>query len=201
MPKSIKRAHQETAFLKWYEVDRDTAALSKILQPVWDEKGWGEAPGYDALHRWRSRFGWDEKADKLDDEVAQRETRQAIKRKTDMLKRHAQNGRALQTQALNFMNDRLKNRQPVIETVGQAMRAIETGTRMERQAEGLPDWIIEYMGLSDEQLLARYASILTQIARGSDGDETPGVNPTIIEEDFTTPNRGAQTPPESAEDL
>lgn len=124
------------------------------------------------INRWSFTYAWVDRAAAWDDhieaEARKRVERDAIKRKADMLKRHADVGRFMQTKGIE------KLRADGIDKSSDAITAIKTGVTMERQSEGLPEYLLEIVNASDDELQRRYNDLLAALGGAGSGDETPG---------------------------
>jgi len=153
--------HRE-AFEQWYaDPDRNVTAIARQYG-VTDT----------AVHKWRQKFGWDARAAERDREVERRARNESIRRQADMLKRHAQSGRALQQQGLKRVLQGIESDQA-------AIRAVTEGVRVERQSEGLPEWIFEILNASNDELQRKYADAIAE----ADGDTAGDAGPQIAASD------------------
>lgn len=125
------------------------------------------------IQRWSTLHNWVERAaaydDHVDAEARKLIERDAIRRKADMLKRHADIGRGLQSFGLQYLKDKKKPDKAV-----DAINSIKSGVEMERKSEGLPEYLIEVMNADDDELARQYNALLAQIGGGGSGDEAPG---------------------------
>jgi len=126
------------------------------------------------LGRWSSQYRWIERAAAYDDyieaQARKKNERDAIRRKADMLKRHALTGKVLQQKGVKYLDETPKP----IDRAQDAIAAIRTGIEIERKAENLPDWIFEVVDAPDDDLLRQYNELLTQVGGAGSGDETAG---------------------------
>lgn len=129
------------------------------------------------IKRWSYTHDWVQRVTAYDDYIdAQARVkleRDAIRRKADMLKRHTDTGRALQSWGLTYVKD---NRKP--DKSSDAITAIKTGVEMERKSEGLPEWIFEVVNADDNELTRQYNELLATLGSVRSGDETEGDDPT-----------------------
>lgn len=147
--------------------------VSRSIEIAWQRysKSDKRVPGY--FKQWSATYNWVERAAAYDDHIEAEARkvieRDAIKRKADMLKRHAQTGKALQSFGLTYLNDK---KQP--DKAADAISAIKSGVDMERKSEGLPEYLLEIMNADDNELTRAYNQLLTEIGGDRSGDETPG---------------------------
>jgi prefoldin subunit 5 len=100
---------------------------------------------------WRARCAaYDAHLEREARQLAERET---IKRRAAMLKRHQQAGELLTSRGVEFF---VKQK---VESARDAIAAVGKGVDLERQAEGLPDWVIEVMNAPAEVLDERIAEL------------------------------------------
>lgn len=126
------------------------------------------------LYEWSGVYNWVERAAAYDDyieaQARKKLERDAIKRKADMLKRHSEIGRFMQSKGVEYLKDTKKG----IDKSSDAITAISKGVELERKSEGLPEYLIEVMSASDDDLQRRYNELLAQIGGVGSGDDTPG---------------------------
>lgn len=137
--KHTETARHHEAFEVWYEADRDFDKVGKTL-----------TVSRQTVYNWADWFGWAERADRRDSEVQALAARQAIKRKADLLKRQQRAGELMTRRGVEWF---AKNE---IGTAKDATAAVKTGIELERQAEGLPDWVVEILNAPEEQLTRRF---------------------------------------------
>lgn len=144
-------AHRETskhleAFEFWYSANRDFRQTSlKITQPN------------RTIRDWANWFGWHERADKRDMQAASQAEREAIERKVKMIEDQRKAGQALRTLGVRFL---AQNQDKAVSSLRDAISAIEKGFALERQAEGLPDWVGQILNATDDELRDRYNELL-----------------------------------------
>lgn len=124
------------------------------------------------LSRWSVDYRWLERAAAydahVDAEARKLLEREAIKRKADMLKRHALLGKVLQQKSATYLDKH------GIDKSSDAIAAARVGVDMERKAEGLPEYLMEVVNADDSELARQYAELLAQIGNFRAGDETAG---------------------------
>jgi hypothetical protein len=126
------------------------------------------------MGRWSGQHNWVERVSLYDDylDVQARKKFEAdtIKRKADMLKRHALTGKILQQKGVDYLTDAKKG----IEKSSDAITAISKGIEIERKSEGLPEWIFEVVNADDNELARQYAELLASVGSDEGGDGTQG---------------------------
>lgn len=124
------------------------------------------------MGRWSSQFNWIARAtaydDYIDAEARKRLDREAIRRKADMLRRHAEVGKVLQTRGLQFLQ------QHGIDRGSDAITAIIKGIDTERKSEGLPEYLLQVMDATDDELARQYNELLATIGGTGSGNEEAG---------------------------
>lgn len=129
------------------------------------------------MGRWSSTYDWVNRAiaydEYIDAQARIKLDRDAIKRKADMLKRHAGIGKALQSFGLQHVQT---TKQPA--KAADAISAIKAGVEIERKSEGLPEYLIEVMEASNDDLTRQYNELLAQIGSPGSGNEAQGDAPT-----------------------
>lgn len=147
----------------------ESRTIEKVQQKL------SKSTGYQRqLLEWSATYSWVDRATAYDDyieaQARKRVERDAIRRKADMLKRHADVGRFLQSKGVEYLRADGKG----IEKSSDAITAIKSGVDMERKAEGLPEWIFEIVNADDDELTRQYNQLLTEIGSTGSGDETAG---------------------------
>lgn len=151
--------HRETdahlkAFEAWYEAGRDAPKVAETCRIA--ER---------TVRAWEARFGWNDRADKRDAAAAKKADREAIDRRAQMLRRHRQAAELLQARGIEHFRDRK------VERANDAISAIKTGVDLERQAEGMPAWVVEILNADEDTLRQRRADLLDARQRaGAAGD-------------------------------
>lgn len=135
-------AKHHSAFEAWYAADRDFTKAAENCTVT-----------SRSLREWAVWFDWPTRADYRDREAAEKADRDAIKRRAEMLKRHRQAAELLTRRGIEHF---AKNE---IERANDAISAIKTGVEMERQAEGMPTWVVELLNADEDQLRRKYAEL------------------------------------------
>lgn len=127
------------------------------------------------MGRWSSQYDWVNRAAAYDDYIEAKARikldREAIKRKADMLRRHADIGRSLQGFGLQHVQAN-KKAGPI--KSADAITAIKTGVELERKSEGLPEYLMQIMETPDDELTRQYNELLASIGSPGSGNETQG---------------------------
>jgi hypothetical protein len=126
------------------------------------------------ISRWASQHGWRERVSAYDDymdaQARKKFEADAIKRKVDMLKRHALTGKILQQKGVDYLSSKGVDRS------SDAVAAIKAGVTIERQSEGLPEYMMEIVNADDNEIARQYAALLASLGNEPDADspsETP----------------------------
>lgn len=131
------------------------------------------------IGRWSSQYNWRERVSAYDDyidaQARKKVERDTIKRRAEMLQRHALTGKVMQQKGIAYLD---KNG---VDKSSDAIAAIAKGIEIERKTEGLPDWMFEMVNVDDDELQRRYAGLLAEIGSnraGNDaaGDDNPGTD-------------------------
>lgn len=131
--------------------------LSKSVQLI---KRWS------ALNDWVIRVrAYD---DYIDAAARKKIDNEAIKRRADMLKRHALAGKVLQQKGVDYIG---KNG---VDKSADAISAIAKGVEIERKAEGFPDWMFEIAAQDDDDLYREYNRLLAALAGVGEGNAAAG---------------------------
>lgn len=157
-------------FETWYLADRNFVAACRR----WQENNPSEpAVPERTLRHWANAFGWHDRADDRDAEADAKAHREAVRRRADILSRHALIGKTLSSKGVAFYADK----ETKIRDVGEALAAIRLGVEIERKAEGMPEWLVRVMSMDDDQLIREYGRVVAQIGGPDGGDETAGGEP------------------------
>lgn len=156
-PQHRETAKHHQAFEQFYAADRDYRKTSENL---------GVPEG--TLRTWGDWFSWRARADKRDAEIARRADADSIKRRAAMLVRHRQAAELMQRRGIEHFS------KTAIDTARDAITAITKGVELERQVEGLPQWVGEILNADADRL----RSILAEVESGlaaceSDSDTAP----------------------------
>ncbi len=145
----------EAAFQLWYaDPERNFRRVSETFNVT--ER---------TIHNWKDRYKWLDRAAALDAEARRKADALNIKRQADMLQRQATQGRNLSILGANYF----ATHQEAIDNARDAIMAIKIGQELERRAEGLPDWIADLLGKTDEELLREYTAN-SATAQGADSE-------------------------------
>lgn len=145
MPRN-ETAQHKAAFLVWYEHDRGFAEICGLLRT-----------SDDTLRRWADNFGWQERADKLDAIATRKAERGAIDRKAKMIEDQRKVAQAMRNYGAAYLAEK---KSKTAESARDAIGLIKEGFALERQAEGLPDWVLTIVNADDASLQDEYAQLM-----------------------------------------
>jgi hypothetical protein len=144
-------AKHHAAFWTWYELERNYDQTKTKLRV---------APN--TLAAWIKHFDWHERADKLDTKAQSIIEAKAVmtraRRQAQMSERHYRLGGNLLDVGGNYLKE------AGVETGAQAISAVKAGIEIQRQAEGLPDWLIDIAEMSEDELISERDRLLTELA-------------------------------------
>jgi hypothetical protein len=153
----MKPKHR-VAFLAWYECDRNCVKTRTKLAGTIDVC-------IGTLERWCKQYDWHERANVMDNEAERRAAADSVRRKAEMVKRHANIGQGMQAKAVEYLKEH------GVDNGAQAVTAAKVGIDIERTAEGLPAWIVDIMGMSDDDAEAEYNRLVAgQADTGAAGE-------------------------------
>lgn len=159
LPEESAPAFEAFALYRDMGVERSTDEVARQLG-----KSSALIQRWSSTHRWVERVtAWD---NYIDQQARKRIEKNAIQRRVDMLTRHAQAGKALQSYGLKHIQ---KN--PAAEKGSDAISAIQRGVEMERKSEGLPEYLISVVDKSNDDLLRQYHDLLTALGNQSENEE------------------------------
>jgi prefoldin subunit 5 len=142
------------AFCQYRDLGPNRTALNAFRQA----KGRPQASNLPGVWTaWCSRYRWPERAAAYDAHL-ERESRQraeveTIKRRAEMLRKHQQAGELLRARGVEYFTKQK------VEDGRTAIAAVKTGIDVERQAEGLPTWVVELMNADEHVLRERIAEL------------------------------------------
>lgn len=118
----------------------------------------------EAWFRNAKKWNWRERAEAWDEHERQKRLVIEQEEREQMVRRHIQVGLGLQTVG----GKRLKQLESDLQelSAAEARLYLKEGIAVERQARGLPEWLVAVAQMSDEELLKRYAELLTGSAPG-----------------------------------
>jgi hypothetical protein len=160
-------ARHRAAFEAWYAANRDFKKTSENL-----------GTNLKTLYGWSDRFDWQERAAERDGEAQRTADKEAARRTADFLKAQQQAGQLLRIKGVRHYaaHDVADGR--------EAIAAIKAGIELERQALGLPDWIVRMLNADPATLTAELAAMdarrraaLGDLAGDSTDDGTDGAEP------------------------
>lgn len=155
---------REQAFQVWYNDPRRGVGKTAIVVGVSER----------TIERWMLAHDWRGRAARMDAEARRLTDIANIQRQAEMLRRQAMQGRNLAQVGANFF---AANPAGITEA-RDAINAIKIGHELERKAEGLPDWIVDLLGKSDDELRAEYNALApTAIGDHQADADQPGNQP------------------------
>lgn len=165
MNETYSDAYIEQVFYKWYEGNRVISPkFSNSLPP--DENG--NTPSFKAIDKWKDKYGWVERADALDGEVALSFQQTVIEKRVKMYEEHAEVANALIVKGKEFLANH------PIEDMADALKAISLGVDIERASVGQADFGKRLVTMTDDQLTKELKKMLGQPVKA---DEFIDVDP------------------------
>lgn len=156
--------YKEECFLSWYNANRPRG---KVLMNTLPKDTFGRIPNQTLVMTWKRELEWEKRADEMDEEARKRASDLAIQRKVEMLQHHAEVGQNLTDLGMNyFLNHPL-------DKPGDALKAIDLGTRLERSSTGGAQALKELAAMNDTSLL-REIQKLQGKATGAELSELDG---------------------------
>jgi len=146
-------AYHRDIFELWYASRRNIATTCENL-----------TQNRATIYRWAELFGWQERADRRDMEAARLAEADAIERRRLMIESQRQSGQLLRSLGTKYLISKRNNGGNAVDNVRDAVTAIEKGFALERQAEGMPDWVGKIISASDTELADEYTDFLRRAA-------------------------------------
>lgn len=165
--------YKESCFLAWYAAGRPRGkTLVPVLPP--DEAHHNRKPHLYVFHQWIRKYGWQERADKMDAEVRYRLQEQAIANKVQMYQRHAEIAQQIIERGIEY----LERNEP--DTTAVALKMIKDGTEIERISTGGAQALAEVARKSDKALL----QLISQLnLKNEDEDALPSLEDGEVDEE------------------
>lgn len=147
------------AFECWYSRDRNFYQTSMDC-------------GYSMsdLMKWSRLFSWSSRADARDVEAARMNDRRSMERRHRFMEDVRSAANSIWKSAFDAYVNRIECARSGITSVSDGFRdireimyVIERGIALERQAEGLPDWMAQVVRMSNEDLLEERKRLLREI--------------------------------------
>ena len=124
------------------------------------------------IQRWSREYDWVIRVTAwdahIDAQARKQVERDSIKRKADMLKRHALTGKVMQQKGVEYLDKH------GIDKSSDAVTSIKAGIEIERKSEGLPEYLVAMMDAPDDELARQYNALLAEIGLAGSGNEAPG---------------------------
>lgn len=136
--------YHDDVFRIWYSAGKPNS--SQLYQMI-PENPDGNKPSHTSLRDWvRNEFM--EKAMEMDQEVVDALQEKLIQSKVEMMERHVDLSRKMQEVGFKVLDD-----DPDNISVGNAVRLIIEGVRIERESNGIPDMLRKMALMTDEQVI------------------------------------------------
>ena len=135
-----------------------------------------------AVNRWRAKVGknrqnsipgawsrnakrwrWRARAEAWDAECCRERIAAAEKARAEMIEHHIKLGRSLQQVGAKRLLQ--LGKAPESLTAGEARQFIKAGVAIERQARGLPEYLLEIAAMTEAELRERYAALVGAITQ------------------------------------
>lgn len=147
----FSRTYKNDCFLDWYKLGKPPASEYWLKMSL-DEHG--RRPARTMLTKWFTK--WKDRAKVLDAEIEMGIVEDTIAEKIEMLNRHADTGREIQTLSLNYLREHANELTP-----HSAVRLLQVGVEMERDSVGVPKALENMSKLDDESLLKEITAIIS----------------------------------------
>lgn len=157
------------------------------------------------VYRWMHEFDWHGMADEREAEAVRQANHEAIRSRAQRLKEHQQAGELLRRRGVLYFSARNDKGGWLneLEEPTPAIRAIKEGIAIERQAEGLPDYLLRVLTMSEDELRADLARTDRLAAEMGDAPASlraaadDAFDSADAEPDYHEPEAGALLPPEA----
>ena len=164
----------ENAFLVWYANGQPSGSkLIFMLEP--DDQG--HRPSKASLLNWAVEYGWNERAAELDRRASEKYEAEYVAQKAHMMGRHAKVGRELIEKGWDWV----QNNQ--IRSAHAALRAIELGIEIEKDASNLAALLDTVSKMGDEKLMTKLDMLLAKANFRTTEEDDSDLEEAEIEED------------------
>ena len=119
------------------------------------------------------RWNWIQRAEAWDAEERRKRIAVDEQARADMLRKHIELAHQLQDIGRGTLIA-IQEQEAQLEAK-EARYYIKDGVQIERQARGLPEYLIEVAQMTDDELRAEYADLLAKVGGGQSDDEEEGV--------------------------
>lgn len=143
----------DKTFYLWYEGGKKLS--QKFINSLPEEDG--DSPNLTTVTKWRNDYGWVERAQAMDDELSNVIQNQIIDKRAKMYEEHIEIANTLLTKAREFLAT------GKIEDMGEALKAIDLATELQKASIGQVEWGRKMMSMSNEQLTTTLKSLLGDI--------------------------------------
>lgn len=143
----------EQAFLTWYA--NGQPPFSKLVLML-DTDHQGHRPGKESLGIWYSKHGWGERAAELDKRATDKYEAEYVNAKAAMMVRHAHIGRELAERGWEYIETHQ------MKSAFAALRAIELGIQMEKDASNLGALFETVAQMGDEKIRSKLDLLLAK---------------------------------------
>lgn len=144
----------EQAFVVWLE--NGQPPMPKLVLML-DTDAQGHRPAKETLIGWYNKFGWGDKAAELDTRVVQQYEADYVANKALMMGRHAEIGRKLSEKGWAWIEGH------EIRSAFAALRAIELGIQMEKDASNLSALLDTVAKMGDDKVMSKLDSLLAKV--------------------------------------
>lgn len=143
MSENYSDQYIENTFYLWHRGGRKISQKFANSLPE-DEKG--QRPTFKTIEKWRDRFGWIDRADKLDADISSALQEKVIDERIEMYEEHTALANTLIEKAKTFLAEH------PIEEMKDALKAIELGIEIQRVSVGQAEFGRRLLSMSNEQL-------------------------------------------------
>lgn len=144
----------EQAFVVWLENGQPPMPKLVLMLDTDDQ---GHRPAKETLIGWYNKYGWGEKAAGLDQRATQQYEADYVANKALMMGRHAEIGRKLANKGWDWIEKH------EIRSAFAALRAIELGIQMEKDASNLGALLDTVAKMGDEKVMSKLDQLLAKV--------------------------------------
>jgi len=159
---SYTKDYRDYCFYRWYRLGRPTFTdLEMAVEKFQDRM----KPSTATLIKWAKEDDWEERANSLDVEVANKIQEQLISEKAKVLARHAGVGRKLVSLGIEYLENN------PITSQGAALRAIQLGVEIEGEATQVEKLFTAVAKMDDTKVTTKLRKLLDKTKFQKDEEE------------------------------
>lgn len=152
--KAYTSEYQSLVYSFW--IKNDKPGIPTLLKLI-PEDEYGRKPNKQTITNWKKEQGWEERYELIDIASQEELDKQLIRERVEMLQRHAALGRKMSDAGEKWLDEN------EIDSAAMAIRAVESGRKIEAESSGLGASLIAVFSMSDTQVQKELTSLLHRV--------------------------------------